>query len=380
METAHILEREGLNSLLSALAQAGYQTVGPTLGEGAIVYGPIKTLDDFPVGWTEEQEGGTYRLKKRQDAALFGYTVGPQSWKHYLFPPRRRLWTGTASGTDFQIHPEKAEPPSYAFFGVRSCELQAIQVQDRVFIQDEFINADYELRRENTFIVAVQCGQAAATCFCDSMNAGPRAEQGFDLALTEVLENGQHFFVLETGSSKGEKVLEQIPTRLADRSQISLAEKQTERAKEQMGRSLDTRDIKQLLYENLEHPRWDQVADRCLTCANCTMVCPTCFCSTVEDITDVTGEHTERWQRWDSCFTMDLSNLHGGSVRASTKSRYRQWMTHKLASWIDQFDSSGCVGCGRCITWCPVGIDLTEEVRVIRENKTLPSGGSSESR
>jgi sulfhydrogenase subunit beta (sulfur reductase) len=133
-----------------------------------------------------------------------------------------------------------------------------------------------------------------------------------------------------------------------------------------MGRTIDTTDIKALLYANMEHPRWDHVASRCLACSNCTMVCPTCFCTTVEDVTDLTGDHAERWQKWDSCFTMDFSYIHGGSIRSSTKSRYRQWMTHKLASWIDQFGSSGCVGCGRCITWCPVAIDITEEVREIR--------------
>jgi Fe-S oxidoreductase len=97
------------------------------------------------------------------------------------------------------------------------------------------------------------------------------------------------------------------------------------------------------------------------------MVCPTCFCTTVEDVSDVTGDHAERWRRWDSCFTLGFSYIHGGSIRNSGKARYRQWMTHKLASWIDQFGTSGCVGCGRCITWCPVGIDITEEARAIRD-------------
>jgi sulfhydrogenase subunit beta (sulfur reductase) len=107
-------------------------------------------------------------------------------------------------------------------------------------------------------------------------------------------------------------------------------------------------------------------------------VCPTCFCSTVEDVTDITGEHAERWQKQDSCFTMDFSFLHGGSVRASTRSQYRQWLTHKLATWIDQFDESGCTGCGRCITWCPVAIDLTEEVDAIRKSPPLEANIQSD--
>jgi ferredoxin len=132
-------------------------------------------------------------------------------------------------------------------------------------------------------------------------------------------------------------------------------------------RSLDTDGIRDLLFSNLEHPRWQQVADRCLSCANCTLVCPTCFCSSVSDVADLSGDHASRERQWASCFTLEHSQMHGGNARPTVASRYRQWLTHKLAGWIDQFGSSGCTGCGRCITWCPVGIDLTAEVAAIRE-------------
>jgi len=132
-----------------------------------------------------------------------------------------------------------------------------------------------------------------------------------------------------------------------------------------MGRQVDTSGLKELLYQSYDHPRWDEVASRCLTCANCTMVCPTCFCTTTEDVTDLTVGHAERWQRWDSCFDPDFSYLHGGPVRRSGAARYRHWLTHKLGTWHEQFGSSGCVGCGRCIVWCPVGIDLTAEVAAL---------------
>ena len=137
----------------------------------------------------------------------------------------------------------------------------------------------------------------------------------------------------------------------------------------QISKVLDTTDIKGLLYRNYENPRWIEVANRCLTCGNCTLVCPTCFCNTIYEATDLAGKHAERWRKWDSCFNVDFSYIHGGSIRSSPMSRYRQWMTHKLATWIDQFGTSGCVGCGRCITWCPVGIDITEESRAIRESE-----------
>jgi ferredoxin len=198
------------------------------------------------------------------------------------------------------------------------------------------------------------------------MHTGPKATFGFDLALTEVFAGEQHYFVVEVGTQQGADVLQDVPHHETNEADRAEAERVVMRTATQMGRTLDTTDIKDLLYRNYEHPRWDEVANRCLTCGNCTMVCPTCFCTTVEDTTDLTGEHAERWRKWDSCFTMDFSFIHGGSIRASARSRYRQWLTHKLATWIDQFGTSGCVGCGRCITWCPVAIDITAEVSAIR--------------
>lgn len=365
-----VFDRSDFPELFRALQDRGYQLVGPTRRDGAIVYEDIESVEELPIGWTEEQEGGHYRLKQREDDAVFGFTVGPQSWKKFLFPPRRRLFRARKVDGRIEFQHDTEEVPKLAFIGVRSCELAAMGIQDRVFSGGEHVDPDYSRRRENTFVVVVNCGEAAATCFCESMGTGPRAEAGFDLSLTETWRRDQHYFIVESGSNAGDEILAQLPVRPAQTEECAAADEAIHHAVEQMrsGRRLNTDGLKDLLYQNMEHPRWNEVADRCLACANCTMVCPTCFCSTVEDVTDLTGDHAERWRRWDSCFTGDFSYLGGTPVRSSTKSRYRQWMTHKLASWHDQFDSSGCVGCGRCITWCPVGIDLTEEAAVIRAN------------
>ncbi len=360
------LQRADLDCLLQELKRAGYTVVGPVVRDQAIVYDRIESAEELPAGWTEVQEGGTYRLERRQDAAVFGFTVGPDSWKKFLNPPRTRLVEITRTADSFETRTPPAPTERYAFLGARACELQAIAIQDRVFINDTFTDPGYQARREQVFIVAVNCTQAASTCFCVSMNSGPRAAAGFDLALTEVLEENAHYFLVEVGTGAGAELFSGIPHRKASPEQRARARERVERTARSMGRQMETDGIKELLYDNLEHPRWAEVAGRCLTCANCTLVCPTCFCSTVEEVTDLTGDHAERWRRWDSCFTMDFSYIHGGHVRASTRSRYRQWLTHKLASWQDQFGTSGCVGCGRCITWCPVGIDLTEEVRAFR--------------
>jgi ferredoxin len=367
----YTLERDALDGLFDALHRRGYTVIGPTVRDRAIVYGEIEGCADLPIGWTDEQEGGHYRLLRRDDQALFGYTVGPHSWKPYQLPPEVRLWRARRGGdgelTEV-LEPEREER-RYALLGARSCDLHAMGILEHVLAGATRPDPADRARLQDVLVVAVQCTRAGSTCFCASMGTGPTAESGFDIALTEVLEDARHYFVVDVGSERGAELLADVAHAPAGEPERAAASAGHARAAAEMGRELDADGIRDLLFRNYEHPRWDDVAERCLSCGNCTMVCPTCFCTSVEDVTDLAGEHVERHQRWDSCFTVDYSHIHGGPVRASTRSRYRQWMTHKLATWFDQFGSSGCVGCGRCITWCPVGIDITEEARAIRESE-----------
>lgn len=366
-----VFQHEQFEQLLAALLERGYEVIGPTVRDKAIVYDTLTSMADLPIGYTDEQDGGTYRLKRRADGALFGYAVGPHSWKKFLHPPAVRLWQARRQDDGFHFLPEDHSSSKYAFIGVRSCELHAIAIQDRVLMGSAYTDPVYQSRREKLFIVAVNCGQAGGTCFCTSMQTGPKATFGYDLALTEILDAGAHYFVAQVGTELGAEVLGTLASHEADLQERQRAEQIVANTARQMGRHMDVApiEIKDLLRRNLEHPRWNDVAKRCLTCTNCTMVCPTCFCTNVEDTTDLAGEQTERIRTWDSCFTMDFSYIAGGSIRSSVRSRYRQWMTHKLSTWYDQFGTSGCVGCGRCITWCPVGIDITEEVHAIYESE-----------
>ncbi|HEX5103153.1 MAG TPA: 4Fe-4S dicluster domain-containing protein [Pirellulaceae bacterium] len=354
-------ETRGLQALIDVLKGNGYTVVGPTIQQAAIVYDRIEKVDDLPRGWTDDQKPGQYRLHRRDDEASFGYVVGPHSWKKYLFPPITTLLRSqrTAEGWSFEAPVDEAPP--FALLGVRACELAALAIQDKVFTGGCYVDPVYAERRRRLFIVAVNCTQAAETCFCVSMKTGPRCHSGFDLALTELATG----FLVEAGSDAGRNLLSAIPCRAATPAEIQEGETRRGRATQQ-SRKMETSDIHDRLLANLQHPHWDNVAERCLSCANCTLVCPTCFCSSVEDVSDLHGDNVERQRRWDSCFNLDFSHIHGGPVRPTIHSRYRQWLTHKLATWYDQFGSSGCVGCGRCITWCPVGIDLTEEVAAIR--------------
>ncbi len=404
---AAFLDGAGFDSLLAELRRDGYDVYGPQVRDDVITIDRLSSVDQLPQGWTDEQEGGRYRLRPRDDDARFGYAVGPRTWKELLHQPRTPVWTITrrsdptggtmrgdtthgdaTTGLDVQMH--EPATPRLALVGVRPCELAAIGKQDRVLLDGPHPDPAYRAARRDVFIVAVACGAPAATCFCPSMGTGPgigpEAEADADLAVTELVggvagpdgegkgegddegdatSGDEVGYVVRAGTERGEMMLAGIPHRPATDQETAAAEQVPIEAAERIGRRIDTDGIRDRIYANLESTQWDELGERCLTCGNCTMACPTCFCTNLEDLTDLTGDHTDRWRVWDSCFSLDFSQLGPRPVRESAGSRYRQWFVHKLASWIDQFDESGCVGCGRCITWCPVGIDLTAEMAVM---------------
>ncbi|HEY5016804.1 MAG TPA: 4Fe-4S dicluster domain-containing protein [Streptosporangiaceae bacterium] len=357
-----VLTRAGLDELIAVLVAEGYRVIGPTKSDGEIVLAELSSGAQLPAGWGADSGPGWYRLRRRDDEAVFGHSAGSQSWKQFLHPPRRPLWS--ADGATFV--PAREEPARYAFLGVRACDLAAIATLDTVLGGGAHQDGSFARRRPGLFVVAAGCTEPGGVCFCASMGTGPRPGPGYDLALTERTGAGGHRFVAEVGSAAGERVLAAVTHRGASPDEAADASAAVDAAAARMGRQMPAVDLRDLLASSRESPAWEDVAQRCLTCGNCTMVCPTCFCTTAEDSTDLAGR-AERSQRWASCFELDFSYLHGGSVRASGASRYRQWMTHKLSSWYDQFGGSGCVGCGRCIAWCPVGIDITAEASLLAQ-------------
>jgi len=369
-----VIDEAGLESLLSELGRRGFRTLGPVVREQAILHDELHSTDDLPRGWHDVQSPGHYRLEHGGGPRLFDWAVGPASWKSEFFPPAEVVWRAPVDGSQATIdEPERTVGP-VAIVGMRPCEVSALGVLDRVLQGGPVVDEHYAGRRAGTFVVAVDCGTPATTCFCSSMGTGPSAEAGYDLALTELSERGHRFHV-RVGSGAGSEVLAAVTRVPADDADGAERAAVLDGARASMGRVLDTQELPELLEANIDHPRWDEVADRCLSCGNCTLVCPTCFCSDVKDVTDLVGT-VERRRTWASCFDIEHSFLHAGPVRPTTSTRYRQWLTHKLDTWWDQFGESGCVGCGRCITWCPVGIDLTEEAAIIRATSTARAEAS----
>ncbi|CAM2764005.1 4Fe-4S ferredoxin [Mycobacterium intermedium] len=358
-----MLDSAGLSRLVDLLIERGYRVIGPMLRDNAIVLAELESAADLPHGWGVDVAPGRYRVRRRDDDAAFGHSAGPQSWKQFLHPPRQRLWAGTRDGG---TEPDTEDERPCAFIGVRGCDLAAIATLDRVLGRGDYPDQAFVGRRRQIFVVAVNCTEPGGLCFCASMGTGPAAGPGYDLALTERVDGsgGQPpSYLVEVGTPEGAEVLAEIPRRAASAEEIDCARADVEDAAHHMGRQMPQTDLRNLLIDARESPQWEEVASRCLTCGNCTMVCPTCFCTSTEDVSDLTGEHAERWRHWASCFEFDFTYVHGGgSVRRSGASRYRHWLTHKLGTWHDQFGMSGCVGCGRCIAWCPTGIDITEEM------------------
>jgi len=354
-----VFDKAALHRLVEVLIERGYRVVGPTLRDNAIVLDELESAADLPRGWGVDVAPGHYRLRRRDDDAAFGHSSGPQSWKQFLHPPRQRLWSGSRDGT---VDPED-EAPRYAFLGVRGCDLAAIATLDRVLGRAQFPDNSFVSRHRQIFVVAVNCTEPGGLCFCASMGTGPAVGPGYDLSLTERLDGDAVSYLVDVGTQEGADVLAAISHRPASTAEISSSRADVEAASHRMGRQMPDTDLRDLLIRSRESPQWEEVASRCLTCGNCTMVCPTCYCTSTEDVNDLTGQHAERWQHWASCYEFDFTYVHGGgSVRQSGASRYRHWLTHKLGSWHDQFGMSGCVGCGRCIAWCPTGIDITEEM------------------
>ena len=356
------LPRARLAELLQTLQSQGYRCIGPQVRDGAIVYDQLDSVAQLPVGIRQQQSPGQYRLQQSDDDYVFSWANGPQAIKPLVFASEEVLWKCQVND-DNALSFSASEPDAQriAFIGARPCDIAALYIHDRHFLQQEHRDPHYLARRQNLLLIAVNCTEPADTCFCASTGDGPRATYGFDLALTEMADG----FLLENHSEQGQLITQGMDLQYATEHQLKDTEKLLQQAADQQQRSLPKGNLQKVLFDNLEHARWDDVAERCLSCGNCTAVCPTCFCHSEIDKPQLDGSSSQHVRQWDSCFSQGHSYIHGITIRADTRSRYRQWLTHKLGSWHEQYGRSGCVGCGRCISWCPVGIDLTEEVTAI---------------
>ncbi len=361
MPIPHYLPHSSLQQLFEALTEDGYAIVGPQAKENRIDFGEIRNTAELPWGIGLIQDAGASQLVDGPKNRCFAWANGPQAMKPLLFAPREPLWQIRHGKNGYVVDAINPETRRLAVIGLRPCDLSALRIQDQHFLEGQYPDSHYGARREGLLVIAVNCTHPAATCFCASTGDGPGAKESFDIALTED-DNG---FVVETGSPEGEQILARLALKEALSTQMETAADNLRNAASSQRRSLVSDNLRDVLMSRLDHPHWDEVAERCLACGNCTAVCPTCFCHAEIEEASLGGNHSLHSREWDSCFGERHGYIHGKQLRPEIKQRYRQWLTHKLATWHDQFGRSGCVGCGRCIACCPVGIDITEEAAAL---------------
>lgn len=361
-----VISGEHLGRLFEALQTEGFQIVGPRLGEGAIVLGRLNSPKDLPAGLSDVQQPGRYRIACGNPDLMFSFGPGPDTWRRFLFPTPQEEFACTRTADGWDLTPTPPDKRPLALFGVRACDIHAIRMLDRIFLGGEAVDPHYRARRTSCAVIAVNCTHPGGNCFCASLGTGPTAEEGFDLCLTELAAVGASGFLVQTGSDLGDTILDQIPLRSASETERAAPQQIAKALSARMRRLGYPAGLQTLIPARHQSPVWQEAAKRCTACGSCTLVCPTCFCTDTVDTCDLAGDWAKRVRIWGSCFSRRHSYIHGGPVRASVASRYRQWVTHKFAAWVDQFGRLGCVGCGRCITWCPVGIDVLSVIEQIR--------------
>jgi ferredoxin len=358
MSEVRLLPFDRLQDLIDALAAGGRRCIGPVVENGVPGLAVVESVFQFPRGVIDHQSPGRFRLEATFSPAVFDARPGFASWKSFLLPPETLLFKALKTVDGVELRASETVCVPTAFVGVRPCDLHALEVLDLVFLENPAAEA-YRRRRRELFLVVVNCSRPAATCFCRSLGTGPQATAGYDICLTELADPDNHRFLLAVGSEAGRALVEELGLSAAGAGEVQRGLELLDKAASEMTGKPEVAELGAVIYKRLDHPLWRDTAERCLACGSCTMVCPTCFCTTVRDKTDLSGNVAERRRVWDSCFNRSFSYLHGGSVRESLHSRYRNFVLHKLGTWVEQFGRPGCVGCGRCITWCPAGIDIT---------------------
>jgi len=353
--------RDLLDALVLALRARGHRVVGPRREGAAIVLEPLSSADDLPWSLVDVQAPGHYRLARHESPVAFAHGPPAFSLRRLVSPPEERLVTLRRKGSQIVVEPEPAAAVPIAVIGAKGCDLRALRAQDEVFQGGGHPDPRYVARRGALFTVGVACHRPVSTCFCVSRGGDVRPDPAdTDLLLTE-LSDAEPRYLLEATTDRGREVLAAMQGDAATDDERARASAQDEAAREAIERALPREAAEAALLAADELDDFEDVAARCLSCQSCTAVCPTCFCLTVEEEPSFDGASSTRVRRRDSCFSPDFSYMHGGSVRDSRAGRYRHWMRHKLATWSSQWGRDGCVGCGRCSTWCPAGIDFVAE-------------------
>jgi len=348
---------EELTQIVAVLMAEGYTVIGPKDKKLALNLEKLSSPDELALGFVSEEKEGYYRLKPAKTLAIDA-AKPMNSPKYYTEKANQLLYTASQVNNQWEFKTAVVEPEPIAFFGLNACDVASLYILDLTFKQ-EFKDPVYEKNRQAVqFVVGVNCTHPGNNCFCSTYNTGPRLTYPYDLGLTCLGET----YLVEAGSQKGKEVLAKLKSEPASQAHLQQKETLLEKAKKQMSKAFNLKKACQVLADNYEHPYWDEPSERCLSCANCINVCPTCYCYQIYRRANLSADEVAVFRSLDACHHLEFAAVHGGNFRPRRVDRLRHWVNHKIFWTIEQYGVPGCVGCGRCITWCPTAIDITEPV------------------
>lgn len=311
-------------------------------------------------GW--RTEATVYGPVRQGDIVAFQRLTGPEDGDLYLsantrYPPKslflpqsEAMFRAEESG----LEPVEAASGNRVVLGIRPCDARACQLLDGVFVGAEYTDPYWSEKRRQTALVALGCTDPCETCFCTSVGSGPFDGRGADVMLTDI---GQGY-VAVASSARGQALLEQLKD--ASQDQVDASSTAQAKAHDAIKEPFELDGIVETLYGLFDGEFWYEVQQSCLGCGVCTFLCPTCHCFDIVD----EAQRRERVRNWDTCmFRVYSQEASGHNPRPTNVERTRQRIMHKYAYFIELFDEVGCTGCGRCVRYCPVGIDIRQIVR-----------------
>ena len=281
--------------------------------------------------------------------------------RKFFLPPREATFAFDARDGYRDLLREAAV--RRVLFGVHAYDIFGLNILDRVFAEGKFADPYYIARRQNTAIIGIDF-QPDDKHFARSMNAD-FVDSGFDLFLSDI---GDHFLVL-VGTSRGDDMVVMSGCLLEQPTEADFAEykRRSGLRRAAYHTQVELGDLPEILEMEYHSQVWDDVATRCLSCGSCSMVCPTCYCFDVNDEVGLEGRSGQRIRSWDSCLFKTHALVAGGeNFRQSRASRIKFRFYHKQRGFVAEYGRPSCVGCGRCATACPAGIDIITVIKTIR--------------
>ena len=313
----------------------------------------LHAIQSFGTIWGPVKHGNAFTLDKVEDYSRLDLTALRTKipFKKLLFPPKFSMFSFDREG----IKPMLDDLPKRVIFGLHPCDIHGLLILDD-FFSSHYPDPYYIERRKRTAIIGLTC-IPDEKCFCKTTNTH-YAESGFDLILTDLEE----FFIIWVGSSLGDDMIRECPELMEDKirhNDLEMYVKWRQHRDSSFKLKLDFTGMPSIMELYWDDSLWEELGEKCLSCGSCTIVCPTCPCFNVIDEIELDGIEGHRFRRWDSCMFQEYSMVAGGhNFRESRAARLKLRFTHKLQAFVGKFGEPACVGCGRCIDTCPVGIDV----------------------